>query len=418
VDLFESLPTPFGLVRYGVAPDHAKIKSVIRVYERTAQREGFLFFGNVVVGRDITVEELRSYYDAVVFASGAQTDRRLGIPGEDLPGSYTATEFVAWYNGHPDYRDRVFDLSREVAVVIGQGNVAVDVARILCKTVDELKDTDIAAHALEALARSGVREVHMIGRRGPAQAAFTPPEIREFGELAECDPVVDPRDLDLSAESRQESEEDSQVRKNVEALRQFAGRPPASKPRRFRVRFLLSPVELLGAGRIERVRLGRNRLEGPSGGQKAVATGETVELSCGAFFRSVGYRGVELPGVPFDARSGTFPNQAGRITRNDKPDPGLYAVGWIKRGPTGVIGTNKSDAVETVKNLLGDLPRLPLCSRPDSLAVRDLLASRGVQVVDYDAWRRIDAAEIARGEAAGKPREKFVTVAEMLEAAR
>jgi ferredoxin--NADP+ reductase len=418
VDLYDSLPTPFGLVRYGVAPDHAKIKSVIRVYERTAQRDGFTFFGNVSVGRDIGVEELRSFYDAIVFANGAQTDKRLGIPGEDLPGSYTATEFVAWYNGHPDYRSRTFDLSHDVAVVIGQGNVAVDVARILCKTPEELKDTDIAAHALAALRESRVREVHMVGRRGPAQAAFTPPEIREFGELVACDPVVDPADLQLSPESRQELEENSEARRNVEALVEFSKRAPTTKPKRFVVRFCLSPVELRGAHGVERVRLERNRLTGEPGRQRAVGTGESSELACGAFFRSVGYRGVALPGVPFDERSGTFPNLAGRIVRDGQPIPGLYAVGWIKRGPTGVIGTNKPDSIETVKNLLADLPTLRPCPRPDSEVVRELLTARGVRVVDYDAWRRIDAAEVARGQAAGKPREKFVTIEEMLEAAR
>lgn len=418
VDLYDSLPAPFGLVRYGVAPDHAKIKTVIRVYERTAEKAGFSFLGHVEVGRDIAIEELKAHYDAVVFANGAQTDRQLGIPGEDLPGSYTATEFVAWYNGHPDYADRAFDLSHDVAAVIGQGNVAVDVARILCKTVDELRHTDIAAHALDVLAESRVREVHMIGRRGPAQAAFTPPEIKEFGDLADCDPVVDPADLALNAESRQEVEEDQQARKNLEALTKLASRAPASKSKRFIVRFCLSPVALLGADKVERVRLERNRLTGEAGKQRAVGTGETSELQCGALFRSVGYRGLPLTGIPFDERSGTFPNEAGRITREGRPIPGLYAVGWIKRGPTGVIGTNKPDSMETVKNLLADLSSLPPCPQPNGQAVRSLLASRGVAVVDYDAWRRIDAAETERGKAAGKPREKFVTIEEMLKAAQ
>ena len=416
VDLFERLPTPFGLVRGGVAPDHQKIKKVVKVYERIATTEGVSFLGNVTVGRDISVEELRTHYDAVLLAYGAAADRRLGIPGEDLPGSHTATEFVAWYNGHPDYVDRTFDLSQEVAFVIGQGNVAMDVARILAKTVDELRDSDMAQYALDALAESKVREIHVIGRRGPVQAKFTAPELKEFGELADCDPVVDPADLELDEVSRAELEDpdNTHSRKNQAVLEEFAGRKPGGKSRRVHLRFFRSPVELRGEDRLEEVVLETNRLTGEAFHQRAEGTGERQAEPCGLLFRSVGYRGAPLPGIPFDENRGIVPNRGGRVVDGEAVVPGLYVSGWIKRGPSGVIGTNKPDSYETVQALLEDLDRLTPCPRPDSGAVRELLAGRGVRVVSFEDWRRIDAAEIERGRATGKPREKFATVAEML----
>ena len=419
VDMFDSLGAPFGLVRYGVAPDHEKIKSVIRVYQKTAASPNFAFFGNVCVGEDISVEELRAHYDAVVFANGAQTDRRLGIAGEDLPGSYTATEFVAWYNGHPDYVDRQFDLSQEVAVVIGQGNVAVDVCRILCKTVDELKHTDISDYALDALAESKVKRIHMVGRRGPVQAAFTPPEIKEFGELEDCDPFVEPSDLDVNESSRVELDDpkNGPARKNFDALKSFAELETRSKSKRFVVDFLTSPKEIRGDGRLQSVVFEKNRLEGEPFKQKARGTGETFEMECGVFFRSVGYRGVPIAGVPFDEDWGIFPNDEGRITNDGTVVPGLYAVGWIKRGPSGVIGTNKPDSIATVKHVVADMPSLQPCASPSSDVVREMLQSRGVRVISYEDWQRIDAAEVARGEATGKPREKFVSVDAMIEGA-
>jgi ferredoxin--NADP+ reductase len=417
-DLYDRLPAPFGLVRYGVAPDHAKIKNVIKVYERTAQNPKFAFMGNVTVGEDISVDELKTFYDAVIFTCGAETDRRLGIPGEDLPGSYTATEFVAWYNGHPDYQDRTFDLSHDVAVVIGQGNVAIDVARVLSKTVDELKTTDITARALEVLEESRVREIYMIGRRGPVQAAFTPQEIKEFGELADCDPVVNAADLEVSGSSQAELDDskNSQARKNYDTLKSFAERGEGSKTRHFVVRFFQSPIEIRGDGRVEEIVLEKNQLTGEPFAQKAAGTGETSTLSCGSFFRSVGYRGIAIPGVPFEDRKGIFPNEGGRIMTDGQHVAGLYAAGWIKRGPSGVIGTNKPDSIETAKNVLADLQSLTPCERPDRAAVLDFLASKGVRVISYDDWRRIDAAEIERGKRVGKPREKFVAVQEMIEA--
>jgi ferredoxin/flavodoxin---NADP+ reductase len=416
VDMFDRLPTPFGLVRGGVAPDHAKIKKVIRVYERIAAHDAFLFLGNVEIGRHLSVDELRRFYDAVIFACGAETDRKLNIPGEDLPGSHTATEFVGWYNGHPDFRDRTFDLSQEVVAVIGQGNVAIDVARILAKTADELRETDIAQHALDALAASKVREIHLIGRRGPVQAKFTTNEIREFGGLPECDPVVDPADLEVDPVSREEllHPENKQSPKNLEVLEAFAARPAPSKRKRVVLQFHRSPVALQGDGRVEHIVLEHNRLEGEAFHQRAVGTGLTEEFPCGLVFRSVGYHGVPIPGVPFDEMRGVFPNTHGRILDGGEPMLALYAVGWIKRGPSGIIGNNKPDSKETVHALLDDAPQLSRCEVPDTGAIRELIASRGVRVVSFKDWRAIDAAEVARGEAAGKPREKFTRVDEML----
>ena len=417
VDVFDRLPCPFGLVRFGVAPDHPKIKSVTRVYEKTAARPGFSFLGNVNVGRDISVEELREFYDAVIFTVGAETDRRLNIPGEDLAGSHTATEFVAWYNGHPDYRDRNFDLSQRVAVVIGQGNVAADVARILGKTVDELKNTDIAAGALQTLAESQVEEIYMIGRRGPAQAAFTEPEIKELGEMADCEIDILDADLDLNPASAAELEDSANSRNlaNVNVLRSYATRARRETRRSLRVRFFQSPVELGGDNRVERMVLETNDLTGEAGAQKARGTGNREALACGLVFRSVGYRGVAIPGVPFDEGRGVFRNQAGRVTdTSGDPVPGLYCSGWIKRGPSGVIGTNRPDSVETVGHLLADLPRLQPCPTPATDGVLDLLAKRNVRAVSYADWQTIDAAEVERGAATGKPREKFTSVAEML----
>jgi ferredoxin--NADP+ reductase len=416
VDLIDRLPTPYGLVRAGVAPDHQKLKAAIRVYEKIAQRPSFAFIGNVSVGRDVSMAELGRFYDAIVLSFGTETDKRLGIPGEDLPGSHTATEFVGWYNAHPDYRDRVFDFSSEVAVVIGQGNVAMDVSRILAKTVDELKATDIADYALDALSRSRIREIHLVGRRGPAQAKFTPPEIREIGELADCDPIVQPEDLVLNPQSEAElaDPENRHARDNVKILHEFAARGAPTRRRRYFIRNFESPKEILGSGRVERIVLEKTALSGPPFQQSAKGTGKRVEITCGLVFRSIGYNGRAMPGVPFDERAGVIPSAAGRVVVNGAPVPGLYVAGWIKRGPSGVIGTNKPDGYETAESLLADAPALRPCPTPDTAALLELLRSRGVRAVSFDDFRRIDAVEAARGKPAGKPREKFATVAEML----
>jgi ferredoxin--NADP+ reductase len=417
-DIFERWPCPYGLVRYGVAPDHPRIKAVTKVFERIAARPNVAFFGHVKVGVDITLAELRRFYDAVIFANGADADRRLNIPGEDLPGSHTATEFVAWYNGHPDFRDRVFDLSQEVAVVIGQGNVAVDVCRMLCRTADELRGTDIAQYALDALAASRVREVYMIGRRGPVQAKFAQIEIKEIGEMAQCTPLVVPADLELEAASADELKhpEGAGAERILAVLRDYAGNRPIPGRRQLHILFRRSPVEIQGAGRVQKVVLERNRLEGPPLQVRAVGTGQTEALNCGLVFRSVGYRGLPVPGVPFEPRAGIIPNGGGRVTEAGHVLPGVYAAGWIKRGPSGTIGTNKPDSQETVNAIVKDLPGLAPCENPSGSAVLELLNTRGVRVVTFGDWQRIDAAEVERGRVVGKPREKFVTPEAMLEA--
>lgn len=412
VDMYEKLPVPFGLVRSGVAPDHPKIKNVTRIYDKIASNEGFRFLGNVTIGQDLTVEDLKSHYHAVLFASGASSDRRLNIPGEDLDRSYTATEFVAWYNGHPDYKDRVFDLSRENAVIIGQGNVAVDVCRILSKSVEELKATDIADHALEALAESKIKNIYMIGRRGPAQAAFTPQEAKELGELALTEVVIQPEDLELSAADEAELEMNPPKRKNVAMMRDLLAKSQAGefadKPRKLHLMFFKSPVALEGEnGSVERVILERNQLSGEAGAQKARGTGEKTALDSGIFFRSVGYRGVPMEGVPFREDWGVFHNEGGRI------ETGMYTAGWIKRGPSGIIGTNKPCSYDTVKALLADLSLLN-CEIPSTEPLVEKLQAKQVRVVSYADWKKIDAAELAAGEAKGKSRSKFTSVEDML----
>jgi ferredoxin--NADP+ reductase len=401
VDMIERLPTPWGLVRLGVAPDHPKIKSVSRAFEKIALQEGFRFLGNVEVGRDVQHDELLELYDAVVYAVGAQTDRRMGIPGEDLPGSWPATEFVAWYNGHPDFQHLQFDLSGKRAVVIGNGNVAVDVARMLALTKAELDPTDTTDAAIDAIANAGIEEIVMVGRRGPAQAAFTTPELIELGELAGADVIVDAADLE-GAEPK-----DTNSERNLEVLREYAQREPTGKPRRIVLRFFRSPTAILGEDRVTGIELVRNTLDE---NERAVATGETETLDCGVVFRSVGYRGVALPGVPFDDSRGTIPNEGGRVAER------VYAAGWIKRGPSGVIGTNKKDAAETVDLLLADLADAPRVQKSGS-DVDAFLVGRGAQPVLYRAWTAIDEAERSAGEPLGRPRVKLCSWEDLLETA-
>jgi ferredoxin--NADP+ reductase len=426
VDMFDRLPTPYGLVRFGVAPDHPKIKSVIRVYEKTAARPEFRFFGNVEVGTDVSVEELRERYHAVVFAYGAATDRHLGIPGEDLPGSHPATEFVNWYNAHPDFADREFDLSScERVVVIGNGNVAADVARMLALTRDELEETDTADHAIEAFGRSSVKEILVIGRRGPAQAAFTNPEVRELGEMANADIDIDEAEMELDELSREwlESDDaDPTNRRNVEIFTDFSGREPEGKPQKIVMRFLRSPVEIQGEGKVERIVIGRNELQRDESGRiRAVDTGERETIDCGLVLRSIGYKGVPIEGLPFDERAGTISNEAGQVHHDGTQVPGLYAVGWIKRGPSGVIGTNKKDAQETVDHLFtdleaGNIPEPELAG--DRGAIESLLNERKPDHVTFEGWQAIDAAEVEAGKPHGRPRVKFCRVDELVEASK
>ncbi len=425
VDMFDRLPTPYGLVRLGVAPDHQKIKSVIRVYHKTASRPEFRFFGNVEIGRHLTVDDLKRHYHQIVYCTGAQTDRRLGIPGEDLAGSHTATEFVAWYNGHPDFTGLTFDLSQETAVVVGIGNVAVDVARILCRTPEELERTDIADYALEALRNSRVRQVAMLGRRGPAQAAFTNAEVKELGEMPGAACATLPDELELDPVTRQALGEtpDKLTTRKLEILGSLVGRSEPDKPRRLEIRFLVSPVEIEGddRGRVRAVRIERNELFlDDRGNVKSRGTGRFETLPAGLLFRSVGYRGVPVAGVPFRDDWAVIPNEAGRVIdpADGQPLLGQYAAGWIKRGPQGVIGTNKPDALETVRAMLEDLAqgRLPEPASPAADAAERLVRERQPDVFSYEDWNRLDALEIERGAPLGRPRLKYTEVREMLAA--
>ena|SRR5579859_1973770 len=424
VDMYDSLPTPFGLVRGGVAPDHEKIKSVTKVYDKIADNPNFRFYGNVTFGKDLTLDELKPYYHQFVYAVGAQTDRRLGIPGENLSGSHAATEFVGWYNAHPDYRDLTFDLSQEAAAVIGNGNVAMDVARILASSYEELRSTDIADYALEALTHSKVREIYLIGRRGPAQAAFTNPELKEFGELSQADVVVRSEDALLDPASRAwlEQNHDATAEKNVAMLESYAQRPLSGKAKRVYFRFLLSPTEISGQGNcVEAIKLVKNELRlQPDGSLRPHATEQYETLPVGLVFRSIGYKGVSLPGLPFDERGGIIPNQGGRVidSASQQPIPGQYVVGWIKRGPSGIIGTNKPDALDTVKKMVEDVATLPPQESPllTQEAAENLVRTHKPNFVSYADWRVLDQLEQANGKPQGRPRIKYSRVPDMLQA--
>jgi ferredoxin/flavodoxin---NADP+ reductase len=425
VDLYDRLPTPYGLVRLGVAPDHQKIKFVTNAFDKIAANPRFRFFGGVEFGKDVTLADLKAYYHQIVYCTGAQTDRRMGIPGEDLSGSHPATEFVAWYNGHPDFRDKSFDLTQERVAVVGVGNVAVDVVRILCRTPEELVKTDIADYALDALKRSRVKEVYLLGRRGPAQAAFTNPEVKELGELADADVTAHPDEVELDPLSLAaiERSQDRATQKKVEILKEYAQRQPAGKSRRLTLRFLVSPVELTGDGHgsVAALRLVRNELYATSAGTlQARATDQHETLPIGLVFRSVGYRGVPLPGVPFNESWGVILNNRGRVLDPDTKQPivGEYTAGWIKRGPTGVIGTNKPDAAETVECMLEDLAHGTVLqpAHPEATAAEMLVRQRQPNYFSYTDWQKLDAIELARGRTQGRPRVKLTSIEEMLAA--
>jgi ferredoxin--NADP+ reductase len=422
VDMIERLPTPWGLVRSGVAPDHPKIKSVTRVYEKTAAHPRFRFFGGIEFGREVSRDELAERYHAIVYATGSPGDRPLGIPGEQLAGSHAATDFVGWYNAHPDFAEHDFDLSCKRAIVIGNGNVALDVARMLTLTHEELRVTDIADHALHALADSEIEEIVVAGRRGPAQAAFTNPELLELGELADADVIVDPDELERAL-AVEDPNMDATAKRNVAVLREYAARVPAGKRRRIVLRFLLSPIEIYGGGDgdgLTAVRFSVNGLRREDGDRlTAVATGETETIEAGLVLRAIGYRGTALPGVPFDERSATIPNEAGRVHGPDGVCVGEYAVGWIKRGPSGVIGTYKKDAQETVDALLADLAegRHLQPSDPDADKVEALLRARHPSLVTFEGWSEIDRHEQSLGEPHGRPRVKLTRIDELLQVA-
>ncbi len=415
VDLFERLPVPGGLARYGVAPDHAERREVIEHYGRLAAASGrFRLHGNVEIGRDVDLSELLNHLHAVVFASGATSDRRLGIPGEDLPGSHAATEFVAWYNGHPDFADRHFEFGTERAIVAGNGNVALDVARMLLMPEAALRATDVADAALEALSNSRVREVVILGRRGPAQAAFTVPELLELQGLDDVDVVVDcPRPLldDTSAAHPL----------RLQLLRELAERAPRGRDRRLVLRFLASPVEIVGSDRVGAVRCVRNRLvQGVDGTVRAEATPDVETLAAGLVLRSIGYRATRLPSLPFDENRGIVPNRDGRVLdlATGAAMAGVYVAGWLKRGPSGYIGTNKQCSRQTVSALLDDAAagRLsaPVAARRELEA---LIVARRPARIDYAGWKRIDRAERKGGAETGRPRRRFTRWPDLLGAA-
>ena len=423
IDMIDRLPTPFGLVRGGVAPDHQKIKSVVKVYERTASDPRFRFFGNVMLGRDLQVEDLKRHYDAIVYAVGCESDRNLGIPGEDLAGSYAATEFVGWYNGHPDHRRKEFNLDCERVAVVGIGNVAIDVTRVLVKSPEALATTDMADHAVEALRRSKVKEVYLLGRRGPLQSAFSPKEIAEIDELADSDLVILPEEAELDAASQAAWDKgvDANEKKNVEFLQEVAKRGEGTKDRKVRLRFCASPVEILGEdGRIRAVKIEKNELYEDGGRIKCRGTGTFETLEVGMVLRSVGYLGVKIPGVPFDEKAGRIPNEAGRVLAapGGAVSSGEYVVGWSKRGPSGLIGTNRADSQATVENLLADFRAgaIKPCAVPCSDETEKFLLAKQPRLVRFEDWKILDAVEIKRGEDKGKIREKFTDIEEMLQA--
>lgn len=419
IDMFDRLPVPFGLVRHGVAPDHQKLKAVTAVFEQIADHPNFSFVGNLEIGTDVQVSQLLAAYHGVVLATGAMSDRPLGIAGEDMPGSISATELVGWYNGHPDFRDKVFDFSHPSAIVIGNGNVALDVCRILAKSIDELRRSDICEHALQALSESRITDIHVIGRRSPAQAKFTAKELRELGELEGAQPVVDPAELQLDEKSTAEMSRSLAASKNVEILRGFTKRVSASaKPKSIHFRFLLAPLSIKGTTSVDGVEFERLQLSGEAGNQTTSATGDRISIPAHLVVRSVGYRGTPISGVPFDERSATVFQREGRVTNADgKVIPGLYVAGWIKRGPSGIIGTNRACAADTVDSLLADLTSSAPDARDGSRArFMASICERSRKVIDLQGWRRIDALERADGAAKAKPREKLTTVAAMLEA--
>ena len=426
IDLFERLPTPWGLLRGGVAPDHQEIKRLEETFDRQTLGRGCRFLGNVEIGVDVSHSELMRHYTAVVYATGAQTDKSLGIPGEDLPGSWPATEFVAWYNGHPDYRGLEFDLSAKRAVVIGNGNVAADVTRMLTLSPRALERTDVADHALQALRESRIEEVIVLGRRGPAQAAFTSAELRELGHLDGVEILVDGDDLALDPLSREWLAEAGSftARKNVEQLHEFAARRARPEaPRRIELRFLRSPVQIRGSGKVESIDVRRNEIIRTDDGQlRARPLDSEVEtIECGLVLRSVGYQAVPLPDVPFEERRFVLPNERGRVlTPAGEPLRGVYTVGWIKRGPTGILGTNKRDAEETMSCLVEDLRKGALTEPPNAgrEQIDALLGQRKPDLVTVEGWRAIDAHELERGRSEERPRAKLASRDELLATAQ
>ena len=416
VDMFEQLPSPFGLVRFGVAPDHANIKKVSDKFERILEAKEVTFCGNVTVGKDISVHELRLHYDVIVFACGAIVPKRLNIPGDHLNGSHAAIEFIGWLNGLPRYQEVQFDLSHKSAVIIGHGNVALDVARILGKTADELRNTDIASHAVNALEKSKIQHIAIIGRRGPLQTAFSYRELKDVVELETSDFYVNSSELELNQTSQKELDlpGNTQKQRMFSFLNQVAARLELKNAKKIELKFLRSPVSIIGKTHIEKLICEKNSLNGLPGEQSSRGTGKYEELECGLIFSSVGYRGTSIDGIPFDNQRGIFENKNGRILLNESLKTGMYAVGWIQSGPIGLIGNSKQDGTATAKRIIQDFPSLTPCPQPDSQAIYHLLRRRQVKIINFIDWKKIDSIEKKRGRLVGKPRQKFCSVEEML----
>ena len=422
IDMFDSLPTPYGLVRAGVAPDHQNIKAVTKVYEKIAQRSDFRFWGNVEFGKDITKDELLEIFDVVIYAVGAQTDRNMNIPGENLPGSHSATEFVNWYNGHPDFKEREFDFSHENVAIIGMGNVAMDIARILARTADEFKGTDIASYAQKQLSESKIKNIYVFARRGPLQAAFTPAGTKEFPKLQGAVATISPEDLTLEyfTEKILKETDDKRIKQNLKFLEEISRNKPTPQQKEIKFLFRRSPMEVYGSnGKVEGIKLVKNELfENDYGKLSARATDVSEDYKVGLVFRSIGYRSEPLPDVSFDDKKGIIKNLDGRVIQENGNQhcKGEYVVGWAKRGPTGIIGTNKPDALETVKLILDDFSNIEDAAPTNSqeAIVRLFLKMKEIKFVKFSEWKILDEYEIEQGEKVEKPREKITSVQEML----
>ncbi|WP_237048194.1 FAD-dependent oxidoreductase [Lentzea guizhouensis] len=410
IDLFEKLPAPYGLVRYGVAPDHPRIKGIVTALQKVLDKPSVRFFGNVEYGVDVKLDDLRQFYDAVIFSTGASADRELDIPGIDLPGSFGAADFVSWYDGHPDV-PRTWPLTASKVAVLGVGNVALDVARILAKTADELLVTEIPANVHEDLAQSPVTDVHVFGRRGPAQAKFTPLELRELDHSPNVEVIVHAEGIEFDEASMHAIRTNKQVEMIVKTLQEWAIRDVGNRPRRLHLHFLEAPVEVLGADHVTGLRTETQELTGDGGVR---GTGQFTDWDVQAVYRAVGYLSTHLADIPFDHVSGTVPHLAGRVLDLDEvPMPGVYVTGWIKRGPIGLIGHTKGDALETVTSLLDDAAVLPQATSPSPDAVVQFLEQRAIPFVTNEGWQKLDAHEIALGAAQGRDRVKVVPREEM-----
>lgn len=413
IDMYERYPDPFGLVRKGVAPDNPNIRNVSKAFDLVASNSRFRYFGNVDVGVDIGLDELKNYYDGIILACGMETSQRLSIPGEDLPGCYTASSIVGWYNCHPVYSSLNISLDGKRAVIIGMGNVALDVARILSKPIRELSGTDISNKAIKVLEESQLKEIYIVGRRGPAQAKFKESELINMEEIGDTDIIIDPAELELNNTSKEEIEKNPSLQRMLDFFKKFSMNE-VKKKRQIYFLFLRSPIRILGSGKVEGIMFEKNKLEGPVNQQKTVGTGIVEKIECDYVISSIGYKGNRFPGLPYDENRGIIPNKNGRIVKDDEIMSGLYVTGWIKRGPVGLIGNNKPDSLETVKNLIEDLPGLTRRKYDSREEIVELLKSRGVNFITYDDWKKIDSSEKERGQLQGKIRDRFCSPEEML----